>query len=98
MIEKGYLTRISLGRGSTITTDRGFGVGVEGSAVAAAYGTKAVTSPHKYLAEEGAYITAWSVAPPNPNPRGIVYEVDTDGRVNRIHAGGKSITYVEGCL
>lgn len=98
MIEKGILTRISIGRGSPIATDRGFGPGASASRIASAYGNKAVTSPHKYVDAPAAYITAWTVAPPDPNARGIVYEIGADGRVGRIHAGGPSIAYVEGCL
>ena len=98
MIEDGYLTRISLGAGSAITTDRGFGIDARASEVASAYGTKALMSPHKYVDAPAVYITAWSVAPPHPGPRGVVYEVDAQGDVMRIHAGGASIAYVEGCL
>ncbi len=98
MMEKGRLTRISPGAGSTVTTDMGFGIGADRSAIASAYGTKAVISPHKYLAAPAAYITAWTIAPPDTRARGVVYEVDVWGRVGRIHAGGASIAYVEGCL
>ena len=33
-----------------------------------------------------------------PGLRLRVYEIGEDGRVVHIHAGGPSITYVEGCL
>ena len=98
MVEDGRLTRISLAARSTMRTDRGFGVGVEAEAVAAAYGAAAERSPHKYVEPPAEYITVWSRGAGTPDARGIVYEIGGDGRVWRIHAGGPSIRYVEGCL
>ncbi len=57
-----------------------------------------MTSPHKYSLSPAAYITVWTVAPPDSAPRGVVYEMDAEGRVARIHAGDARIMYVEGCL
>lgn len=98
MIERGRLTRISLGAGSGVRTERGFGVGDPAAAIRDGYGAEAVSSPHKYSPAPAEYVTVWSTAPPAPNARGIVYETGTDGRVARVHAGGPSIQYVEGCL
>ena len=98
MVEDGRLTRISLGARSTVRTDRGFGVGDEAEAVAAAYGATAERSPHKYVEAPAEYVTVWSRGAGTPDARGIVYEIGGDGRVWRIHAGGPSIRYVEGCL
>lgn len=98
MVEKGILTRISVSRDSKLVTDRGFGLGAGASEIASSYGDKAKTSPHKYMDAPAAYITVWTVAPPAADARGIVYEIGRDGRVAHIHAGGESITYVEGCL
>lgn len=103
MIENDRLTRISLIRGSTLKSDRGFGLGAEASAVKAAYGPAAVASPHKYSSAPAEYVTVWS--PPtsgtayvqDPNARGLVYEIGMDGRVSAIRGGGPSIQYVEGC-
>lgn len=103
MIENDRLTRISLIRGSSLKTDRGFGVGDEAAAVKAAYGPAALASPHKYSSAPAEYVTVWT--PPtsgtayvqDPNARGLVYEIGMDGRVVAVRAGGPSIQYVEGC-
>jgi len=103
MIENDRLTRISLIRGSTLKSDRGFGVGDEASAVKTAYGPAAVASPHKYSSAPAEYVTVWT--PPtagtayvqDSNARGLVYEIGMDGRVAAIRGGGPSIQYVEGC-
>jgi hypothetical protein len=103
MIENDRLTRISLIRGSTLKSDRGFGLGAEAAAVKAAYGPAAVASPHKYSSAPAEYLTVWT--PPtsgtayvqDPNARGLVYEIGMDGRVAAIRGGGPSIQYVEGC-
>jgi hypothetical protein len=103
MIENDRLTRISLIRGSTLKSDRGFGLGDEASAVKTAYGPVAVASPHKYSSAPAEYVTVWS--PPtsdtayvqDPNARGLVYEIGMDGRVSAMRGGGPSIQYVEGC-
>jgi len=98
MIQRGYLTRISLSRGSEVKTDRGFGIGDSASAIRAAYGAQAEVSPHQYQPAPAEYITIWSNGPSEADPRGIVYEIGRDGRVAHIHAGGPSIQYVEGCV
>lgn len=103
MLEKGKLTRISLVSGSTLKTDKGFGVGDEAAAVKAAYGAEAKVSPHKYQAAPAEYITAWQGglrAEPyvqDEAARGINYSVAESGKVEAVHAGGPSIQYVEGC-
>src|SRR5690606_13303693 len=98
MIENGLLTRISISRDAGVLTTEGFGIGAPAESVAAAYGERAVISPHKYLAAPGAYITVWETAPGQGEARGIVYEIGLDGRVQHVHAGASSIQYVEGCL
>lgn len=98
MLERHRLTRITLVRGSPVTTAAGFGVGDERAVIEAAYGDQADVSLHKYMADDAAYITVWREGPDTPEPRGIVYEVGRDGRVSQIHAGGPSIRYVESCL
>jgi hypothetical protein len=98
MIEHGVLTRISLGAGSEVLTERGIGVGAPAEAVREAYGELAVASPHKYISAPAEYLKVVSGERGGSEPRGIVYEVGSDGRVSRIHAGGPSIDYVEGCL
>lgn len=98
MIERGQLTRISVAHPAEVTTDGDLGVGTPAEEVAAAHGDAAVRSPHKYIGPPAEYITVWSTDPSEAEPRGIVYETGTDGRVTHIHAGGPSIRYVEGCL
>lgn len=102
MVEQGVLTSIWLQRGSTLKTDRGFGVGDTATAIKAAYGPLAYVSPHKYAAAPAEYITAWSVGGAsgyvqNPAARGIAYHIGTDGTAEHVAAGGPSIQYVEGC-
>lgn len=98
MVERGRLTRITLVAGSSIRTEAGFGVGDSAAEIRTAYGARGVRSPHKYKPSPADYLTVWSAGPESSNPRGIVYESGTDGRVTHIHAGGPSIQYVEGCL
>lgn len=103
MVENGVLTSIWLGTGSTLRTDRGFGVGDTATAIKAAYGQTAHVSPHKYSAAPAEYITTWSVGGAagyvqDPAARGIAYHVSTEGRAQQVAAGGPSIQYVESCL
>jgi len=98
MIEQGRLTRISLGAGATVRSDRGFGIGDSASAIRTTYGASAQSAPHKYLDAPAEYITVWSVAPPNPAARGMLYDIGTSGRVGHVRVGGPAIQYVEGCL
>ncbi|HEV2544771.1 MAG TPA: hypothetical protein VGU70_18615 [Methylobacterium sp.] len=102
MIEDGRLTSISLIDDATILTDRGLGIGATAAEVRAVYGRVAQTEPHKYSASPAEYITVWAGGPrkayaEDPAARGIRYEVEENGRVSQIHAGGPSIQYVEGC-
>jgi hypothetical protein len=104
MIEKGRLTRISLGQDSKVRTDRGIRIGATPDQIRAAYGPgTTVTEPHKYAPPPGEYITYWVGGPrqgysEDPKARGIVYSIDETRRARQIHAGGPSIQYVEGCL
>ena len=98
MIERGRLTRISLGRYPDVKTTAGLGVGDSVRAVLAAH-PRAERGPHKYQSAPAEYVTVWSPgATTGDARRGIVYEIGTDARVMRVHAGGPSIQYVEGCL
>jgi hypothetical protein len=93
MIENDKLTRITLRAPSALKTARGFTIGDPAAAIKKAYGAAATVTPHKYDAAPAEYITVWT----QPDSRGIVYEIGTDGKVKQIHAGGPSIQYVEGC-
>ncbi|HEY0326452.1 MAG TPA: hypothetical protein VGC46_10845 [Allosphingosinicella sp.] len=106
MVQDGRLTRISLGEGSRIATDRGIRVGDPAARVRAAYGSSLTEMPHEYIEAPAAYFTHWdgNVRPgeggyvEDPAARGIRYETDERKRVTLIHGGGTSIQYVEGCL
>lgn len=102
MLEKGKLTRISLGRDADIATDRGIRLGDGAAKVRAAYGADLRSTPHAYLDPKGEYLTAWIRGGDSDvrdsAARGIRYEIGTDDRVTAIHAGGPAIQYVEGCL
>lgn len=94
MIEDGKLSRISLGDASTLKTDKGVGLGATPAQVMAAY-PGAKSEPHKYEeSPPAAYLTVWTT----PDKEGTVFEVNGQGVVGTIHAGGPSIQYVEGCL
>jgi hypothetical protein len=98
MIERGMLTRITLTSEADVRTDAGVGVGDASAVVEAAYGNRLTSTPHYYLAAPARYLTVWQTPPPAESARGIVYEIDTEDRVLRIHAGAHSITRVEGCV
>ena len=105
MIQDGVLTRISIARGSTLKTDRGFGIGDAASAIKGAYGASFVVEPHKYSPPPAEDIFVWTTGGPaapggyveDPAARGVRYEIDGDGKVGIIHVGGPSIQLVEGC-
>lgn len=94
MTENGRLTRLSVGQGSALKTDRGLSVDAEEAAVRRAYGAAIVATPHKYQDPPAAYLTFR----PGPGPNGVRYEINENRRVGMIHVGGASIEYVEGCL
>jgi hypothetical protein len=98
MIERGVLTRITLTSKADVRTDAGVRVGDASAVVEAAYGNRLTSTPHYYLAAPARYLLVWQTAPPAEGARGIVYEIDTEDRVSRIHAGAHSITRVEGCV
>lgn len=98
MVEGGRLTRISLTRDSQVKTDRGLGLGATPPEVVSAYGAAIRSEPHKYEGPPANYLTVWTHGDgADPASRGIRYEVTGSGKVMLIHAGGPSITYVEGC-
>lgn len=98
MIERGFLTRISVSRNTDIATPAGLHVGDAGSDVEDAYGARARVDPHEYQDAPARYITVWREAPSPSERRGIRYEIDASGRVVHMRGGGPSIEYVEGCV
>lgn len=104
LIENGRLARITLIRDATFKTDRGFGVGDTAAAIKTAYGTALIAQPHKYSPAPAEDLFAWSVGAPqgeayvqDPAARGVRYEINGEGRVGMVHAGGPAIQLVEGC-
>lgn len=102
MLQDGRLTRITLGQGSSVKTDRGFGVGDSGIAIKQAYGGGAFAQPAKYDPAPAEDLFVWAKGRStayvvDPAARGIRYEVGKDGLVSRVHAGDPSIQLVENC-
>lgn len=98
MVEEGVLTRISVSRNSDFATPEGIRVGDTGSTVLNVYGSRAIVEPHEYWPSPAKYLTVWRDAASPGERRGIRYEIDAADKVVHIHAGGRSIEYVEGCL
>jgi hypothetical protein len=98
MVEEGALTRISISRDSDITTPDRISVGDAGSDVLESLGSRAVVEPHKYWQSPGKYVTVWRESVSSDERRGMRYEIDPDDMVVHVHAGTRSIEYVEGCL
>jgi hypothetical protein len=98
MIERGLLTRITLTPRANVRTDAGIGIGDSAAVVEIAYGQRLTSTPHQYLASPARYLIAWQGPPTSEARRGIAYEIGVGERVSRIHAGARSITYVEGCV
>lgn len=97
MLEQGKLTRISLTRDAILKTEARLGLGAPAAAVRTAYGDRAISTSHKYIAAPAGYITVWRNGTGDAGSRGTVYEVGEAGTVTAIHAGGPAIRYVEGC-
>ena len=103
MTEEGRVSRVTLSRDATVTTDKGLKPGSTAAEVKAAYGAAAQSSPHKYEDAPAEYIAVWTGGPrtepyvDDPTARGLVYEIGSDGKVSAIHGGGPSIQYVESC-
>jgi len=93
MFEDGKVTRVSIGEGSTVKTDKGLGLGATADQVRAAYGAAVKAEPHKYEGPPAEYLTIWAV----PDKSGVQYETNEQRVVKTIHAGGPSILYIEGC-
>lgn len=92
MFENNRLSRISARAASRATTPRGIGAGATEAAVRRAYGSGLQAEPHKYLGLPARYLTFWL-----NRERGVRFETDERRRVSAIHAGSRSIEYVEGC-
>jgi hypothetical protein len=98
MLEGGVLTRISVSRNTDIETPAGFRVGDSAARILDEYDALARVEPHQYWAPPARYITIWRDASSERERRGIRYEIDSDGNIVHLRAGGPSIEYVEGCV
>jgi len=104
MLTEGRLARISIGRDATVKTGEGLGLGAAADEIKAAYGDRAVVTPHKYVDAPAAYVTVWTTGHTgsdyveDESARGLRYVIGQDGTVEQIHAGGPAIQLVEGCL
>ena len=98
MLERGVLTRISVSGNTDIETPAGFAVGESAANIENLYGASAHVEPHQYWQPPARYITVWRDASSDRERRGIRYEIDSDGNVVHLRAGGPSIEYVEGCV
>jgi hypothetical protein len=93
MVENGRVSRVTAHLDSRVKTDRGLGVGDTEAQVRAAYPTGLEVEPHHYIGEPAHYLTFWT----EPGRRGVRYETDERGIVREVHAGDRSIRYIEGC-
>jgi hypothetical protein len=94
MIKDGKISRLSLYGPGPLQTDRRVGIGARESQVKRAYPRGLRIEPHAYDERPAHYLTVWTLK----DRRGVRYEADTQGRVNAIHVGDRSIEYIEGCL
>lgn len=87
----GAVKRITVGTNSDVKLVEGVGVGATEKDVLAAFPSFR-SSPHKYVAAPGKYLTQ-----PGNDPR-LRFEIDDKGRVSLIHVGmNPELSYVEGC-
>lgn len=102
MLQDGRLARITLGKGASVRTDHGFGVGDAALAIKQAYGGAVTAQPAKYDPAPAEDLFAWSKGGStnyvvDPAARGIRYEIGADGMVAKIHAGDPTVQLVENC-
>lgn len=93
MFEGDRLTRITANENATRTRTReNVGVGSTDADVRAAYRTVVEQGAH-YDDPPAHNLIAWTV----PDQSGLLFEVNDQGVVTAVHAGGPSILYMEGC-
>lgn len=94
MIERGKLSRLTLGAGSELKTDKGIALGAPEGDVYAAY--SGVRSDGGFI-DNGDPWQDLYVEPQGRGGRGLRFVVDKRGKISAIHAGGPSIEYREDC-
>jgi hypothetical protein len=93
MFEGDVITRISASDEATHTrTDQNVGVGSTGAEVRTAYQNVIQQGAH-YSDPPAHNLVVWTV----PEQSGLLFEVNEQGVVTAVHAGGASILYMEGC-
>ena len=93
MFEDDRLTRITASENGThARTAQNVGVGSTDAAVRAAYRTVVEQGAH-YDVPPAHNLIVWTV----PDQTGLLFEVNGQGVVTAVHAGGPSILYMEGC-
>ena len=89
----GKLDSISLTAPSRFRTARGLGIASTAREVRRVYGETLEVEDRPYDGPPSQALTAWS----GSGRHGIRFLTDAMGRVDRIDAGGASITAMEGC-
>ena len=93
MFEQDKLVRITASSEAPHTrTAQNVGVGSTDAEVRTAY-QNVIEQPAKYNDAPAHDLIVWTV----PDQSGLRFEVDAQGIVTQVHAGGPEIQYVEGC-
>jgi len=93
MVQHGVITRITIEAPNRLVTDRGLGIGSSEDDVKRAYGPALKVRTAPYLEEPAHELDFWTAR----GARGLRYDTTAAGAVEAIHAGSRSITYIEGC-
>lgn len=93
MFEQDVITRITASNEAPRTrTAQNVGVGSTDAEVRTAY-QNVVEEPAHYNAPPAHDLIVWTT----PDQSGLRFEINEQGNVTAVHAGGASILYVEGC-
>ncbi len=93
MFEGGVITRITASAEAPRTrTAQNVGVGSTDAEVRTAY-QNVIEEPAHYSDARAHNLVVWTV----PEQSGFLFEVNEQGIVTAVHAGGSSILYMEGC-
>jgi hypothetical protein len=94
IVSEGKVRRITIGQRSNVKLAEGLGIGASEAEVRKHFaGFRA--EPHKYVGDQGKYLTARNAASGDPALR---FEIGEEGKVSLIHVGTMPVLgYVEGC-